>query len=108
MTILLNEKTPVIVQGITGRIGSFHTKEMVEYGTNVVGGVTPGKGGTSVEGIPIFNSVSDAVQATGAEASCIFVPPPYAADSVMEAASAGIKFCVNIVDGIPAQDMMRV
>ncbi len=108
MTILLNEKTPVIVQGITGRIGSFHTKEMVEYGTNVVGGVTPGKGGTTHEGVPVFNSVSDAVAATGAEASCIFVPPPYAADSVMEAASAGIKFCVNIVDGIPAQDMIRV
>ncbi len=108
MTVLLNEKTPVIVQGITGRIGSFHTKEMIEYGTNVVGGVTPGKGGTTHEGVPVFNSVADAVAATGAEASCIFVPPPYAADSVMEAASAGIKFCVNIVDGIPAQDMMRV
>lgn len=108
MTVLLNEKTPVIVQGITGRIGSFHTKEMVEYGTNVVGGVTPGKGGTTVEGVPVFNSVADAVDATGAEASCIFVPPPYAADSVMEAASAKIKFCVNIVDGIPAQDMIRV
>ncbi|MDH5188693.1 MAG: succinate--CoA ligase subunit alpha [Rhodospirillaceae bacterium] len=108
MTVLLNDKTPVIVQGITGRIGSFHAKEMVEYGTNVVGGVTPGKGGTTHEGVPIFNSVAEAVKATGAEASCIFVPPPYAADSVMEAASAGIKFCVNIVDGIPAQDMMRV
>ncbi len=108
MTVFLDEKTPVIIQGITGRIGSFHAKEMKEYGTNVVGGVTPGKGGTTHEGTPVFNSVREAVEATGATASGVFVPPPFAADSVMEAADAGLTLCVNIVDGIPAQDMMRV
>ena len=108
MTVLLHKDTPVLIQGITGRIGSFHTKEIIEYGTNVVGGVTPGKGGTTHDGVPVFNSVHEAVDATGAEATCIFVPPPYAADSVMEAADAGLKTCINIVDGIPAQDMMRV
>ena len=108
MSVLLNEKTPVIIQGFTGRIGTFHTQEMMEYGTNVVGGVTPGKGGTSHLDRPVFNSVRDAVRETGAEASLVFVPPPFAADSIMEAADAGIKTCISITDGIPAQDMMRV
>jgi malate-CoA ligase subunit alpha len=108
MAILLTEKTPVIVQGFTGQIGTFHAKEMMEYGTNVVGGVTPGKGGTTHLGKPVFNTVKDAVRDTGAEASIIFVPAPYAADSIMEAADAGIKYCVAITDGIPAHDMIRV
>lgn len=108
MSILIDEKTKVIVQGITGRMARFHTKEMIEYGTNVVGGVTPGKSGEIVEGVPVFNTVKEAVEATGAEASLVFVPPPFAADSIMEAADAGIKYCVSITDGIPAQDMMRV
>ena len=108
MSILIDEKTKVIVQGITGRMARFHTKEMIEYGTYVVGGVTPGKSGEIVEGVPVFNTVKEAVEATGAEASLVFVPPPFAADSIMEAADAGIKYCVSITDGIPAQDMMRV
>jgi malate-CoA ligase subunit alpha len=108
MSILLNEKTRVIVQGFTGQIGTFHAKEMIEYGTNVVGGVTPGKGGTTHMGKPVFNTVKDAVKSTGAEASIIFVPAPFAADSIMEAADAGIRYCVAITDGIPAQDMIRV
>lgn len=108
MSILINEKTRVLVQGITGRMAQFHTKEMMEYGTNVVAGVTPGKGGELVNGIPVFNTVKDAVAATGAQASLVFVPPPFAADSIMEAADAGIEYCVCITDGIPAQDMMRV
>ena len=108
MAILLNKDTRVLVQGITGRIGSFHAEEMLAYGTNVVGGVTPGKGGKSHLGLPIFNTVKGAVAETGAEASIVFVPPPFAADSIMEAADAGIKYCVCITDGIPAQDMMRV
>src|SRR5215467_4270798 len=108
MSVLLDRNTPVIVQGITGRIGGFHTKEMRDYGTNVVGGVTPGKGGTSVEGVPVFNTVKEAVEKTGASASIVFVPPPFAADSIMEAADAGIRLCVAITDGIPAQDMIRV
>ncbi len=108
MTILLDEKTPVIVQGITGRIGAFHTQEMLDYGTNVVGGVTPGKGGTEVAGLPVFDTIKDAARATGATASIVFVPPPFAADSIMEAADAGIRLCVAITDGIPAQDMIRV
>ena len=108
MSILLDEKTPVIVQGITGRIGAFHTQEMLDYGTNVVGGVTPGKGGTEVSGLPVFDTIKDAVRTTGATASIVFVPPPFAADSIMEAADAGIRLCVAITDGIPAQDMIRV
>ncbi len=108
MAILLTEKTRVIVQGITGRIGRFHTEEMIAYGTNVVGGVTPGKGGTTMLNRPVFNTAKDAVEATGAEASIVFVPPPFAADSIMEAADAGIRHCVCITDGIPTQDMMRV
>jgi len=108
MTILLDRTTPVVVQGITGKIGSFHTKEMIAYGTHVVGGVTPGKGGTFEHGVPVFDTMKDAVQKTGATASIVFVPPPFAADSIMEAADAGIKVCVAITDGIPAQDMIRV
>jgi malate-CoA ligase subunit alpha len=108
MSILIDEKTPVIVQGFTGNIGSFHAKEMIAYGTNVVGGVTPGKGGTTHLDRPVFNTVKEAVDKTGAEASIVFVPPPFAADSIMEAADSGIKTCVAITDGIPAQDMIRV
>ena len=108
MSILLNQNTPVIIQGFTGRIGSFHAQEMIDYGTNVVGGVTPGKGGEKHLGLPVFNTVKDAVAATGAEASVVFVPPPFAADAIMEAADASIRFCVCVTDGIPAQDMMRV
>jgi succinyl-CoA synthetase alpha subunit/malate-CoA ligase subunit alpha len=108
MSILLNANTKVLVQGITGRMAKFHTNEMVEYGTNVVAGVTPGRGGEIVDGIPVFNTVKEAVAETGAEASLVFVPPPFAADSIMEAADAGIKYCVCITDGIPAQDMIKV
>ena len=108
MTVLLNEKTNVIVQGFTGKIGTFHAEEMMEYGTNLVGGVTPGKGGKEHLGKPVFNTVKEAVDEAGAEASIIFVPAAYAADSIMEAADAGIKYCVAISDGIPAQDMMKV
>ena len=108
MSIFINEKTPVLVQGITVRMVSFHAQEMIEYGTNVVAGVTPGKGGTTHLGKPVFNTVKDAVAATGAEASIVFVPPAYAADGIMEAAESGIKFCVSITDGIPPHDMIRV
>ena len=108
MSIFINEKTPVLVQGLTGRMGSFHAQEMIEYGTNVVAGVTPGKGGTTHLGKPVFNTVKDAVAATGAEASIVFVPPAYAADGIMEAAESRIKFCVSITDGIPTHDMIRV
>ncbi|MDF3605244.1 succinate--CoA ligase subunit alpha [Paracoccus sp. DMF-8] len=108
MSIFLDSDTPVIVQGITGKMARFHTKEMIEYGTNVVGGVVPGKGGETCEGVPVFNTVKEAVEATGAQASLVFVPPPSAADSIMEAADAGIRYCVCITDGIPAQDMIRV
>lgn len=108
MSILLNRDSRVIVQGITGRMARFHTKDMLDYGTNVVGGVVPGKGGETVEGVPVFDTVKQAVEATGADASLVFVPPPFAADSIMEAADAGIRYCVCITDGIPAQDMIRV
>ena len=108
MSIFLDRNSKVIVQGITGRMAQFHTKEMVDYGTNVVGGVVPGKGGQTVDGIPVFDTVKDAVSATGADASLVFVPPPFAADSIMEAADAGIRYCVCITDGIPAQDMIQV
>ena len=108
MSILLDRNTRVIVQGITGRMAQFHTKDMLEYGTNVVGGVVPGKAGEKIHGVPVFDTVKDAVAATGAEASLVFVPPPFAADSIMEAADGGIRYCVCITDGIPAQDMIRV
>ena len=108
MSIVIDNQTPVLVQGFTGRIGSFHGKEMMEYGTNVVGGVTPGRGGTVHHGVPVFDTVKAAVAATGAEASIVFVPPPFAADAIMEAADGGLSTCVCITDGIPAQDMMRV
>ena len=107
MSIMIHQGTPIIVQGFTGKIGSFHAQDMIKYGSNVVGGVTPGKGGTRHLDRPVFNTVKDAVDQTGAEASIIFVPPPFAADSIMEAADAGIKVCVAITDGIPTQDMMR-
>ena len=108
MSILIDEKTKVIVQGFTGDKASFHAKEMIAYGTNVVGGVTPGKGGIRHLDRPVFDTVKQAVEATGAEASLVFVPPPFAADALMEAADAGLKLVCIITDGIPAQDMMRV
>ena len=108
MSILLDQSTKVLIQGFTGRIGSFHAKEMLDYGTQVVGGVTPGKGGATHLGLPVFNSMKQAVAETGASASVVFVPPPFAADSIMEAADAGIRTCVAITDGIPAQDMIQV
>ena len=107
MSILLDSNTRVIVQGITGREGQFHTRNMIASGTNLVGGVTPGKGGETVEGVPVFDTVSEAVSATGANASCIFVPGPFAADAIMEAASAGIKLIVCISEWIPVIDMTR-
>ena len=107
MSILVDENTRVVVQGITGKEGSFHTGQMLEYGTKIVAGVTPGKGGTSHEGAPIFNTVSEAVTQTGANASIIYVPPPFAADAIMEAADAGVPFAVCITEGIPALDMVR-
>src|SRR5256884_9907590 len=107
MSVLVDKNTKLIVQGITGREGTFHAKGCAEYGTKVVGGVTPGKGGTTHEGWPIFNTVADAVKATGANATVIFVPPPFAADAVMEAADAGIALAVCITEGIPTIDMMR-
>jgi malate-CoA ligase subunit alpha len=108
MAILITRRTPVIVQGISGRIGQFHAADMIRYGTNVVGGVTPGKGGSQVLDLPVFNTVREAVEATGAEASLVFVPPPFAADAIMEAADAGIRTAVCVTDGIPSQDMMKV
>ena len=108
MSILIDEKTPIIIQGITGDKGTFHAKEMMEYGSNVVGGVTPGKGGRTHLGLPVFNTVKEAVEATGATTSITFVAPPFAADAIMEAADAGLRLVCSITDGIPAQDMMRV
>jgi malate-CoA ligase subunit alpha len=108
MSILIDEKTRVIVQGFTGDKGTFHAKQMIEYGTNLVGGVTPGKGGTRHLDRPVFNTVRDAVEKAGAQASLAFVPPPFAADALMEAADAGLELVCIITDGIPAQDMMRV
>ena len=108
MTILVDNDTRVLVQGITGGEGSFHARQMVEYGTNVVGGVTPGKGGQSFEGIPVFDGVSQAVDATNANASVIFVPEAFAADAIMEAADAGIGLVVCVTEGIPTADMVNV
>lgn len=108
MSILLNKKTKVVVQGITGSEGSFHTGQMVEYGTNVVAGVTPGKGGTKFQGIPIYDTVAEAVEKKKADASVIFVPPGFAADAILEAANAGVKLIVCITEGIPAKDMVKV
>jgi len=107
MAILLDKQTRLIVQGLTGREGTFHAKAAAEYHTKVVGGVTPGKGGTMHEGWPVFNTVSDAVKQTGANASVIFVPPPFAADAIMEAADAGIALVVCITEGIPVIDMLK-
>ena len=107
MAVLIDKNTRLIVQGITGREGTFHAKQAAAYGTQVVGGVTPGKGGTTHEGWPVFNTVADAVRETGANASVIFVPPPGAADAVMEAADAGLPLAVCITEGIPTLDMMR-
>jgi len=108
MSILIDKKTRVIVQGITGREGAFHTEQMVAYGTNVVGGITPGKGGTKANGIPVFNTVSKAVEETGASASVIFVPSAFAAEAVLEAADENIKVIVCITEGIPTLDMIEV
>jgi len=107
MSVFIDKSTRLIVQGLTGREGTFHAKQAQAYGTQVVGGVTPGKGGTTHEGWPIFNTVQEAVEKTGANASVIFVPPPFAADAVMESADAGIALVVCITEGIPTFDMMR-
>jgi succinyl-CoA synthetase alpha subunit len=108
MSILVNRKTRLLVQGLTGKEGSFHSQQMVEYGTNVVAGVTPGKGGLTHEGIPVFNTVAEAVVERGANASVIFVPPIFAADAIMEAADGGVKLIVCISEGIPTLDMIKV
>jgi succinyl-CoA synthetase alpha subunit len=108
MSILVDKNTRLVVQGITGREGQFHTRQCVEYGTNVVAGVTPGKGGQTVDGIPVFNTVEQARRDAGANASMIFVPPAFAADAIMESAAAGIEVIVCITEGIPVLDMMRV
>jgi succinyl-CoA synthetase alpha subunit len=108
MSILVDEQTKVVVQGITGGEGTFHTKQMLEYGTRIVAGVTPGKGSTVHEEVPVFNTVRDAVRDTGANASVIFVPPPFAADAVMEAAESGIELIVCLTEGIPTLDMVMV
>ena len=108
MSVLVDKSTKVIVCGMTGREGAFHTEQMIEYGTNIVGGVTPGKGGQEFLGKPVFNTVHDAVAATGANASLIFVPPPFAADSVLECEDAGVPFVTLITEGIPISDMTKV
>ena len=108
MAVLVGSNTRLLVQGLTGREGAFHSKQSVEYGTNVVAGVTPGKGGQTHEGIPVFDTVDAAVKETGANASVIFVPPPFAADAILEAATAGVPLIVAITEGIPVLDMMRV
>ncbi|KAA2284916.1 succinate--CoA ligase subunit alpha [Arenimonas fontis] len=108
MSVLVNSKTRVIVQGFTGQQGTFHAEQMLDYGTKVVGGVTPGKGGSEHLGLPVFNTVRDAVEETGADASVIYVPPAFAADAILEAADAGIRVIVAITEGIPVLDMLRV
>jgi succinyl-CoA synthetase alpha subunit len=108
MTVLIDKSTRVIVQGITGREGSFHAQQMIEYGTKVVGGVTPGKGGTKHLGVPVFNTVTDAVRETGANASVIFVPPPFAADAILEGIDAKLPLVICITEGVPTLDMVRV
>ena len=107
MAVLIDEHTRLLVQGITGREGAFHTRQAVEYGTKVVAGVTPGKGGTTLDGIPVFNTVEAAKKATGANVSIIFVPPPFAADAIMEAADAGMPLVIAITEGVPVEDMIR-
>src|ERR671921_2089890 len=107
MSVLVNKNSKIIVQGFTGTEGSFLATKMIEYGTKVVGGVTPGKGGTTHLDKPVFNTVADAVKSTGADVSIIFVPPAFAADAIMEAADAGIKLVVCITEGIPVQDMVK-
>jgi len=108
LSVLVDKNTRLIVQGITGKEGTFHTQQMIEYGTKLVGGVTPGKGGTTHENVPVFNTVADAVRETGANASVIYVPPPFAADAIMEAADAGLPLVVCITEGIPILDMVKV
>ncbi|MCB9659156.1 MAG: succinate--CoA ligase subunit alpha [Polyangiales bacterium] len=108
MSILVNKDTKLIVQGITGKTGQFHTEQCIKYGTNVVGGVTPGRGGTEILGVPVFDTVEQAIAATGANASCIFVPPPFAADSILECVEAELPLAICITEGIPVMDMLKV